>query len=180
MFAALHLRHLALARYAVFNGALVLCAISVAGKIADMAVTLKAETTVLAASSGSSRVEQFKRNEVAAALAPQVPVPRQVMAMSVPDMPVQVLAVRLDRAESVKVKPIKVKRKTAIRMAKATAKPRKPAMKLFGDLPPFVVETAVLEAGAVPEKRVKKRAVLAESSRDITNRSLGVLVAMKN
>lgn len=179
MFAALHLRHLALARYAVFNGVLVACAISAAGQIADMAATLKAENTAVARAA-PSRVEQFKRDEAAAALAPQVPVPRQVVAMSVPDMPVQVLAVRLDRAETVQVKPIKAQRKKSVRLAKATAKPRKPSLKLFGDLPPFVVETALIETGALPEKRVKKRAVIAESSRDITNRSLGVLKAMKN
>lgn len=180
MFAALHSRHSALARYAGFNGALVLCAMGMAGHIADMAATIKAETMVVAASAGPSRVEQFKRNEAAAALAPQVPVARKVVALSVPDMPVQVLAVRLDRAETVKVRPIKAKRKIAGRMTKAktVAKLRTPAPKLF-DLPAIVVATALAETGAQPEKRARKRAVIAESSRDITNRSLGVLVAMK-
>lgn len=166
-------------RYAVFNGVLVACALGLADAIAQMAATIKSGTNV-AAIAEPSRVEKFKRDEAAAALAPQVPVVRQVVALTVPDMPVQVLAVRLDQAETVKVKPIKAKRKTALRVAKAPVRPRKAIPGLFGDLPPIVVETALVETGSLPEKRAKKRAVVAESSRDITNRSLGVLVAMKN
>lgn len=167
-------------RYTVFNGALVLCAMGMAGKIADLAAAIKAGNAVVMRAE-PSRVEQFKRNEAAAALAPQVPVARQLVALSVPDMPVQVLAVRLDQAESVKVKPINAKRKAVDRVAKAMAKPRKPVVtKLFGGLPPFVVETVQAETGSLPQTQRKKRVVVAESSRDITNRSLGVLVAMKN
>lgn len=178
MFAALNLRHLALVRYAVFNGVLFVGAAAIAGQIADLALSIKMEQTVVARAE-PSRVEKFKRDEVAAALAPQVPVLRQVVALSVPDMPVQVLALRLDQAETIKVRPIKVKRKTAVRVAKATPRPRKPPG-IFGDLPAVVVETALVETGSLPPKLVKKRAVIAESSRDITNRSLGVLVALKN
>jgi hypothetical protein len=44
-----------------------------------------------------------------------------------------------------------------------------------------VVDLASSEAGVLlPKKSKKKAAVVAESSRDITNRSLGVLVALKN
>jgi hypothetical protein len=179
MFAALNLRHLALARYAVFNSVLLAGAAAIAGQIVDLALSIKMDETVVARAE-PSRVEKFKRDEVAAALAPQVPVLRQVVALSVPDMPVQVLALRLDQAETIKVRPIKVKRKTAARVAKATPRPRKVAPGIFGDLPPVVVETALVETGSLPQKRVKKRAVIAESSRDITNRSLGVLVALKN
>jgi hypothetical protein len=178
MFAALNLRHLALVRYAVFNSVLFVGAAAIAGQIADLALSIKMDQTVVARAE-PSRVEKFKRDEVAAALAPQVPVLRQVVALSVPDMPVQVLALRLDQAETIKVRPIKVKRKTAVRVAKATPRPRKPPG-IFGDLPAVVVETALVETGSLPPKRVKKRAVIAESSRDITNRSLGVLVALKN
>ena len=57
-----------------------------------------------------SRVEAFKQFEAAAAQAPNVPVPRVVVAHAVPDIPVQVLAVRMDQAESLKATPIKLKR----------------------------------------------------------------------
>ena len=44
----------------------------------------------------------------------------------------------------------------------------------------MIVDLASNEAGLVPTKRLKKKgAVVVESSRDITNRSLGVLVALK-
>ncbi|OYW57224.1 MAG: hypothetical protein B7Y80_12605 [Hyphomicrobium sp. 32-62-53] len=179
MFAALNLRHLALARYAVFNSVLLVGAVVLAGQIADLVFSIQADSTIVAQAE-PSRVEKFKRDEAAAALAPQVPVRRKVVALSVPDMPVQVLAIQLDQAETIKVRPIKVKRKTAVRVAKSTPRPRKVAPGIFGDLPPIVVETALVETGSLPPKRVKKRAVIAESSRDITNRSLGVLVALKN
>lgn len=179
MLASLNPRHFALARYAVFNGVLMLCAVGMVKKIADIAGSIKAEHAVVAEAE-PSRVEKFKRDAAAAALAPQVPMPRRVVALRVPDMPVQVLAVRIDQAENVKVKPVKVKLKAGVRVAKATVRRRKPAPSIFGDLPAIVVETALVETGSVPETRAKKRAVVAESSRDITNRSLGVLVVLKN
>lgn len=179
MLAALNPRHFALARYTVFNGVLMLCAVGMVKKIADIAGSIKAEHAVVARAE-PSRVDKFKRDEAAAASAPQVPKLRRVVALSVPDMPVQVLAVRIDQAENVKVKPVKVKRKSAVRVAKATVRRRKPAPSNFGELPAIVVETALVETGSLPEKRAKKRAVVAESSRDITNRSLGVLFVLKN
>lgn len=179
MLASLNPRHFAFARYAVFNGVLMLCAMGMVKKIADIAGSIKAEHAVVAGAE-PSRVETFKRDVAAAALAPQVPIPRRVVALSVPDMPVQVLAVRIDQAENVKVKPVKAKRRLAVRVAKATVRKRMPGPSIFGDLPTAVVETALAETGPVPQKRANKRAVVAESSRDITNRSLGVLVVLKN
>ncbi len=179
MLAALNPRYLALALYAAFNGAMVLCVMGMAHEIAAIAGSIKA-VNVMAVSAEPSRVEKFKQGEVAAALAPQVPVARQVVALRVSDLPVQVMAVQLDQAETVEVRPLMAKRKTAVRFAKAGARPRKTTRGVFGDLPPIIVETALVETGSLPLGRFKKRVVVAESSRDITNRSLGVLVAMKN
>lgn len=165
------------ARYFAFNGALVICTTLVLQQITHIAVALAPDLRI--AVNDLSRVEQFKQAEMAAAQAPNVPVPRVIVAQSVPDMPVQVLAVRLDQAESLKVTPLKLKRKPSVRTAKSARK-KSPAL-AGGKLPPIVVDLASSEAGVLlPKKSKKKAAVVAESSRDITNRSLGVLVALKN
>jgi hypothetical protein len=135
-----------------------------------------------------SRVEQFKRAEAAAAEAPQIPVPRVVVAHIAPHVPVQVMAVRLDQAESLKItplklKPVKVKRKVAGRPAKLAGRGKKPEKGFAlagGKLPPSVVAAAIQATEPNAIKRGKKRIADAETSRDITNRSLGVLVALKN
>jgi hypothetical protein len=164
------------ARYFAFNGVLMLCNIFVIQEITRISVTLAPDLRI--AVDDPSRVEQFKQAEVAAAKAPNVPVPRVIVADSLPDMPVQVLAVRLDQAESLKVTPLKLKRKPSLRTAKSARK-KSPVM-AGGKLPPIVVDLASSEAGVLLPKTAKKKADVVESSRDITNRSLGVLVALKN
>jgi hypothetical protein len=147
------------ARYLSVNLALVLTAgVLVQG--------LTRQLIALAPSGGSvavderTRIEQFKRAEVAAAMAPHKPVPRIIIVRDIPEMPVQVLAVRMDEAEGVKVKPVRVKLKT-LRLARAAARSKKTLAAL--KLPPYAIAIEARSAG--------------ESSRDITNRSLGVLVA---
>jgi hypothetical protein len=177
MFFSVHQRFGAAARYFAFNGFLALCALSAVKEIMRVSVTLAPDLHVTV--DDPSRVEAFKQFEAAAAQAPNVPVPRVVVAHAVPDIPVQVLAVRMDQAESLKATPIKLKRKPAVRTAKLSTRKKSPAI-AGGALPPLVVDLASNEAGVVPTKRQKKKgAVVAESSRDITNRSLGVLVALK-
>ena len=180
MVAADRHRFFALALYAAFNGALMLFAGFSAQKIVQMVSSIRAPSTETA-EAPPSRVEKFKLAEAAAALAPQVPVPRTIVAFSVPDMPVQVLAARIDRAENVKVKPVKLKRRTLARIAKANDRRRRAAVStvVAGKIPTAVALFASADAGNAPQKQTKKRAVVAESSRDITNRSLGVLVVMK-
>jgi hypothetical protein len=180
MVAADRHRVFALAFYAAFNGALMLFAGISVQSIVQMASSIRPQSTEIA-EAPPSRVDKFKIAEAAAALAPQVPVPRTIVAFSVPDMPVQVLAARIDRAENVKVKPVKLKRRTLARIAKANDRRRKaaPSTEVAGKIPAVVALFASADAGNAPQKRTKKQAVVAESSRDITNRSLGVLVAMK-
>lgn len=177
MFFSVHQRFGAAARYLAFNGFLALCAMSAVKEIMRVSVTLAPDLHV--AVDDPSRVESFKQFEVAAAQAPKVPVPRVVIAHSVPDIPVQVLAVRMDQAESLKATPLKLKRKPSVRTAKLSVRKKSP-VGAGGVLPPMIVDLASNEAGLVPTKRLKKKgAVVVESSRDITNRSLGVLVALK-
>ncbi len=164
-------------RYLAVNGILALFAMLAVQEVIRLSVTFAPGLRM--AVDDPSRVEKFKQGEVAAAQAPMIPVPRVVVAHSVPDIPVQVLAVRLDEAESLKVSPLKLKRKPSVRTAKSAARKKLPVI-AGGKLPPTVVDIASNEAGVVPTKRPKtKGAVVAESSRDITNRSLGVLVALK-
>ena len=169
----------ALLLYAGLNGALALGVAASAQKITQMGAMIKADQAESAAAV-PSRVEKFKLAESAAARAPQQPVPRVIVARDVPDMPVQLLAVRIDHAENVKVKPLKTKRKSMVRAAKTQARQRKPVDVALGKLPPFIVQFALTETGNATVKRTKKAPVVAESSRDITNRSLGVLMVMKN
>jgi hypothetical protein len=177
MFFSVHQRFGAAARYFAFNGFLAFCAMSAVKEIMRVSVTLAPDLHVTV--DDPSRVEAFKQLEVAAARAPNVPVPRVVVAHAVPDIPVQVLAVRMDQAESLKATPLKFKRKPAVRTSKLSTRKKSPAV-AGGALPPLVVDLASNEAGLVPAKRQKKKgSVVAESSRDITNRSLGVLVALK-
>jgi hypothetical protein len=177
MFLSLHERFGAAARYFAFNGFLALCAVSAVKEITRVSVTLAPDLHV--AVDDPSRVEAFKQFEVAAAQAPNVPVPRVVVAHAVPDIPVQVLAVRMDQAESLKATPIRLKRKPAVRTAKLSTRKKSPVI-AGGALPPMVVDFASNEAGVGSTKRHKTKGdVVAESSRDITNRSLGVLVALK-
>lgn len=179
MFLNLQQRFGAVARYFAFNGFLALCAMSAVKELMRVSVALAPDLHI--AVDDPSRVEAFKQFEAAAAQAPQVPVPRVVVAHLVPDMPVQVLAVRLDQAESLKVTPLKLKRKPWVRTVKSSSTRKKAPMIAGGALPPLVVDMVSTEAGAVPTKGSRKKgAVVAESSRDITNRSLGVLVALKN
>lgn len=177
MFLSVHQRFGAAARYVAFNGFLALCAVSAVKEIMRVSVLLAPDLHIDKAD--PSRVEAFKQFEAAAAEAPNVPVPRVVVAHIVPDMPVQVLAVRLDQAESLKITPLKLKRKPSVRTAKSSTRKKAPVI-AGGALPPLVVDLVSNEAGVAPIKRLKKKgAVVAESSRDITNRSLGVLVALK-
>jgi hypothetical protein len=147
-----------IARYVSVNLALVLTAGFLFQGLARQLIELDPGAASLAAHR-PSRVETFKRAEVAAAMAPHEPVPRIIVARDIPEMPVQVLAVRLDDAEGVKVKPVRVKSK-ALRLARTAARSKKtlPGSKL----PPDVIAIEARNVG--------------ESSRDITNRSLGVLV----
>jgi hypothetical protein len=177
MFLSVHQRFGSAARYLAFNGFLALCALTAAKEIMRISVTFAPD--LHASVEDPSRVEAFKHFEVVAAQAPKVPVPRVVIADEVPDIPVQVLAVRMDQAESLKATPLKLKRKPAVRTAKLSMRKKSPVI-VGGALPPLVVDLASTEAGVGPTKRQKKKgAVVAESSRDITNRSLGVLVALK-
>ena len=92
----MHQRFGAAARYFAFNGFLALCALSAVKEIMRVSVTLAPDLHFTV--DDPSRVEAFKQLEVAAARAPNVPVPRVVVAHAVPDIPVQVLAVRMDQA----------------------------------------------------------------------------------
>jgi hypothetical protein len=66
-----------------------------------------------------------------------------------------------------------------VRTAKLSTRKKSPVI-AGGALPPMVVDFASNEVGVGSTKRQKKKGdVVAESSRDITNRSLGVLVALK-
>jgi hypothetical protein len=98
------------------------------------------------------------------------------VAREVPAMPVQTLAIRLDTAEGVSAQPVPRKLKKPARFAKSGAR-TKPRIEPNGDLPDLVVMS---EVAAMPVQKLKKRAgrlyALAESTRDITNRSLGVMV----
>jgi hypothetical protein len=160
--------------YLAFNGAVLACAGFLVGKLADVAVEL--QPMLERAKPGElSRVDKFRLAEIAAAQAPQVPVPRTIVAYEQPEIPVQVLAVRIDEAEDVTVKPMRLKKGTA-RLAKS-ARAKKTARRYEAELPPIVVETSA--TGLVPGRRSRAGRV-AETTRDITNRTLGVLVAMKN
>jgi hypothetical protein len=177
MFLSLNQRFGGAARYFAFNGFLALCTVSAVKEIMRVSVTLAPDLHVSV--DDPSRVDAFKQFEAAAAQAPKVPVPRVIVAHLVPDIPVQMLAVRLDQAESLKANPLKLKRKPAVRTAKLSTRKKSLAI-AGGALPPLVVDLASNEAGVVSTKRLRKKgAVVAESSRDITNRSLGVLVALK-
>lgn len=173
MFLGRLLRTAPITRYVAYNGALAVCAWVLVQDVGRMSLAL-APSLAVATGIEPSRVEKFKQAEIAAAQAPKYPVPRLVVARSMPEVPVQVLAVKLDQAESIKVKPLRLKKKSPVRMAKLRHK--KPSQ-TGGKLPPIIVELALGESGLMPEKKFKKKLVLAESSRDITNRSLGVLVA---
>jgi hypothetical protein len=149
------------ARYLSVNLALVLTAGGlVQGLTRQLIAMAPGVGAVAVAVDEPTRVEKFKRAEVAAAIAPHEPVPRIIVARDIPEMPVQVLAVRLDEAEGVKVKPVRVKSKT-LRLARTAARSKKTLA--ASKLPPYAIAIEARNAG--------------ESSRDITNRSLGVLVA---
>jgi hypothetical protein len=164
------------ARYLAFNGLLVLCAVSAVKEVMRVSVTLA--PPLHKPVSDPSRVDTFKRFE-AAAQAPKIPFRRIIVAHTVSDIPVQVLAVRLDQAESLKVTPLKLKRKASVRLAKPSMRKKSPAI-AGGALPPLIVDLASNEAGVLSTRGLKRKgAIVTESSRDITNRSLGVLVALK-
>jgi hypothetical protein len=160
--------------YVLLNGALAACALGLAGEVARQSAGL-VPAVILTADAGPSRVEKFKSSERAALSAPQVPVPRIIVAREVPAMPVQALAIRLDTAEGVSAQPVPRKLKKLVRVAKAGMR-TKPRIQPNGDLPDLVV---LSEVAAVPVQKPKQRAgrlyALAESTRDITNRSLGVI-----
>jgi hypothetical protein len=160
--------------YLLLSGGLGAGALGLAGEVLRQSAALVPSASV--AGTAPSRVEKFKLSERAALTAPRVPVPRIIAVHDVPPMPVQVLAVRLDDAESIAAAPLSRKQKKAARLAKAETRakvrPGRP-----GALPPLVVMS---EVSAVPIQKSKSRAgklyALAESPRDITNRSLGVMV----
>lgn len=160
--------------YLAFNGAVLACTGLFAGKLANLATELQ-PMLERAKPIELSRVDKFRMAEIAAALAPQIPVHRTVVAFEQPEMPVQVLAVRIDEAEDVKVKPMRPK-KGALRIAKS-ARTKKAVRRYEAELLPIVVETSA--TGLVPGRR-SRAGRTAETTRDITNRTLGVLVAMKN
>lgn len=147
------------ARYLSVNLALVLTAGVLIQGLTRQLIALAPDAGSVAADQ-PTRVEKFKRAEAAAAMAPQEPVPRIIVARDIPEMPVQVLALRIDEAEGVKVKAVRVKLKT-LRLARTAAGSKKTLAAL--KLPLYAVAIEARSAG--------------ESSRDITNRSLGVLVA---
>lgn len=176
-FAVTH-RWSALGRYVTFNVVAMLAASALVQDVARMAASLGPMSAPAAAAAAPSRVEAFKLGEIAASTAPQVPVPRSVVARRSPEMSVRTLAVQLDEAEGVKVKPVKANRKI-VRTAKA-GRSRKVVAQRPGKLPDSVIFAAAFEAvGSVPV-RSKRVPPVAESSRDITNRSLGVIMALKN
>ncbi len=142
--------------YALLTGGLIGLVVALGQGVASDAIALLPEIAAVG-SSGPSRVDDFKRGEAAARDAPGVPVPRVLTAYGVPDLPVQALAVGLDEAESIAAKPMPHKRKKGPRVAKADARKK----------------SRVGSAGQIP-----KTLVQAESTRDITNRNLGVLVAL--
>jgi hypothetical protein len=171
-------RRSAVGRYVLFNGALVGCAALLIHSIADLAAEMKRrETPPLNAE--LSRVEKFELASAVDAQARRHAVVRTIVARKIPDVPVQVLAVQIDRAEGVKLKPLKTARKSA-RLAQASKRKRKTPAHKPGDLPDSVLATAYFETGYEIPIRPGKRRVVAETSRDIINRSLGVLVALKN
>jgi hypothetical protein len=161
--------------YILLNGSLAACALGLAGEVLRQSAGL-VSTQSVAADTVPSRLEKFKLSERLAMTAPRVPVPRIIVAQDVPLMPVQALAIRLDKAESIAAEPASRKNKKASRLAKAETR-TKPRMGRNGDLPPIVVMS---EVSAVPVQKPKQRPgqlyALAESTRDITNRSLGVMV----
>lgn len=147
-----------IARYISVNVALVLAAGFLFQSLARQLIELGPVAGSLAVHK-PSRLETFKRAQVAAAMAPHEPVSRIIVARDIPEMPVQVLAVQLDDAEGVKVRPVRMKTK-ALRLARTTARSKK-----------------TLAASKLPPDAIAIEArIVGESSRDITNRSLGVLV----
>jgi hypothetical protein len=175
-FAVTH-RWSALGRYVTFNVIAMLTASALMQDVARMAASLS-PMTAPGAVAGPSRVEAFKFGEIAAATAPQVPVPRLIVARRSPEMSIRTLAVQLDEAEGVKVKPVKANRKI-VRTAKA-GRNRKVIAHRPGKLPDSVIFAAAFEAVVSVPVRSKRMPPIAESSRDVTNRSLGVIMALKN
>jgi hypothetical protein len=150
-------------------------ALFLAGQIAGMAAGVR-PLIMGTASQQLSRVEKFKMAEAAAARASLVPVPSTIVAFERPELPVQVLAVRIDEAEDVKVKPMRLKTKP-LRLSKA-ARTKKVAGRYEVALLLILVANDAPITGS-SGRRLRGK-VAAESPRDITNRSLGVLVAMRN
>jgi hypothetical protein len=165
-------------RYVLFNGALVGCTALLIHSIADLAAEMKRRETPTV-SAELSRVEKFELAAAVDAQARRIAVVRTIVARNIPDVPVQVLAVQIDRAEGVKIKPLKATR-SAARLAQVSKRKRKSPSHWPGDLPDSVLTTAYFETGYETPSRPGKRRVVAESSRDIINRSLGVLVALRN
>lgn len=89
----------ALLSYMLFVGGLTLTAHALGESIAFQTLSLAPQTST-AERSEPSRVERFLLDKIAASQAPQIPVPRVVSVLTEPDIPVQLLAMRLDEAES--------------------------------------------------------------------------------
>ncbi|MCU0954749.1 MAG: hypothetical protein MUC37_09110 [Hyphomicrobium sp.] len=170
-----HDRITAFGRYIALNSAVVMVAGFLAGQLAGLAAELRPFIEGPEPAQ-PSRVEKFKMAE-AAARDPRHPVPRTVVAFEQPELPVQVLAVRIDDAEDVKVKPMRLKAKPQ-RYAKV-ARTKKAAVRNQAELLPILVINDVPVTGPPPGRHLRGK-VAAESARDITNRTLGVLVAMKD
>lgn len=171
-----HDRFYALGRYVTFNAANLALALLLAGEIAGIAAG--ARPAMLGAGSQQlSRMEKFKMAEAAAARASLLPPPRSIVAFEQPELPVQVLAVRIDDAEDVKVKPMRIETKP-LRLSKAT-RTKRAAARYEAELLPILVANDAPVTGSPTGRRLRGKAA-AESPRDITNRTLGVLVAMRN
>jgi hypothetical protein len=168
---------LAVCRYLILNAATAMCAAGLAHEVARLSMKLNSQQPVAAAA--VSRVEAFKQAEAEAQVRRPVAM-RQVLAYNIPNMPAHLMAVQLDEAERPKVYRQLAKRRLAARAAAAVAIAASDTVKPNKRLPKAIMALG----GPVPfspsVSAEAPRFIMAESARDVTNRSLGVLVASKN
>lgn len=167
---------LAVARYFALNAVLLVVATGLVTALARWTIELNSAQPVSTAS--LSRVEAFKQAETDA-LARRPEATRKVVAYTASQIPAPVLAMRLDEAEAAKSRRVLAKRLTPARVAinveSASAQQVRPRPRL----PRGVMALGALKALQLP-MTAERKFVVAESTRDITNRSLGVLVAREN